>query len=46
MKENEVIFIKDDAIKMFKSKMDGHTDTSWEWCETVRIAINAIENSK
>ena len=33
----------EEAIKMLKSKMDGHTDTSWEWTETVRIAINAIE---
>lgn len=31
------------AIKMLKSKMDGHTDTSYEWCECVRMAIKALE---
>jgi hypothetical protein len=31
------------AIKMLKSKMDGHTDTSYEWTETVRMAIKALE---
>lgn len=33
----------EDAIKILKSKMDGHTDTSYEWAETVRMAIKAIE---
>ena len=33
----------EDAIKMLKSKMDGHTDTSYEWAETVRMAIKALE---
>ena len=28
---------------MLKSKMDGHTDTSYEWVETVRMAIKALE---
>lgn len=32
-----------EAIKMLKSKMDGHTDMSYEWVETVRLAINALE---
>lgn len=32
-----------EAIKMLKSKMDGHTDTSYEWAETVRLAIKALE---
>ena len=34
---------KEEAIKMLKSKMDGHTDTSYEWAETVRMAIKALE---
>ena len=33
----------EEAIKMLKSKMDGHTDTSYEWAETVRMAIKALE---
>ena len=33
----------EEAIKMLKSKLDGHTDTSWEWTETVRMAIKALE---
>ena len=31
------------AIEMLKSKMDGNTDTSYEWCETVRTAIQALQ---
>ena len=31
------------AIKMLKSKMDGHMDTSYEWAETVRMAIKALK---
>ena len=31
------------AIKMLKSKMYGNTDTSYEWAETVRMAIKALE---
>lgn len=34
---------REDAIKILKSKMDGHTDTSYEWAETVRMAIVALE---
>ena len=34
---------REEAIKMLKSKMDGHTDTSYEWCECVRMAIKALE---
>jgi hypothetical protein len=45
-KEKMDKFTKDDAIKTLKSKMDGHTDTSWEWTETVRMAINALEEQK
>ena len=36
----------DVAIKMLKSKMDGHTDTSYEWAETVRLAIKALEQQR
>ena len=32
-----------DAIQMLKSKIDGSVDTSYEWCECVRLAINALE---
>lgn len=35
----------EEAIKMLKSKMDGHTDTSYEWAETVRMAIKALEQT-
>lgn len=41
--EDAIEFSKEDAIKMLKSKMDGHTDTSYEWAETVRMAIKALE---
>lgn len=34
---------KQDAIKMLKSKMDGSVDTSYEWCETIRMAIEALK---
>jgi hypothetical protein len=43
--EKDKEFTKDDAINMLKSKMDGHTDTSWEWAETVRMAIVALETN-
>lgn len=33
----------EEAIKMLKSKMDGNTDTSYKWAETVRMAILALE---
>ena len=35
----------EEAIKILKSKMDGHTDTSYEWVETVRMAIKALEQT-
>ena len=35
-----------EAIKILKSKLDGHTDTSWEWCETVRMAIRSLESDR
>lgn len=41
--EDAIEFSEKDAIKMLKSKMDGHTDTSYEWAETVRMAIKALE---
>ena len=34
---------REEAIKMLKSKMDGNTDTSYEWAETVRMAIKALK---
>lgn len=34
------------AIEMLKSKMDGNTDTSYEWCATVRIAIQALQEKQ
>jgi len=34
---------REEAIKNLKSKMDGRVDTSWEWCETIRMAIKALE---
>lgn len=34
---------REEAIKILKSKMDGHTDTSYDWAETVRMAIKALE---
>ena len=37
---------RENAIEMLKSKMDGHTDTSYEWAETVRMAIKALEQQK
>lgn len=33
----------EEAIKMLKSKLDGSVDTSYEWVETVRLAIKALE---
>lgn len=32
-----------EAIKYLKSKLDGKTDSSWEWTEVVRLSINALE---
>ena len=34
---------REEAIKMLKSKLDGNTDTSYEWAETVRMAIQALD---
>lgn len=36
----------EEAIKMLKRKMDGHTDTSYEWAETVRMSIEALEDHR
>jgi hypothetical protein len=33
----------EEAINMLKSKMDGNVDTSYEWVETIRLAIKALE---
>lgn len=33
-----------EAIAILKSKMDGSVDTSYEWAETVRMAIEALSN--
>ncbi|MBR1673596.1 MAG: hypothetical protein IJ703_01395 [Eubacterium sp.] len=33
------------AIENLKSKMDGSVDTSYEWAETIRIAIEAIRRT-
>ncbi len=35
-----------EAIKYLKSKLDGKTDSSWEWTEVVRLAINALEKAE
>lgn len=34
---------REEAIAMLKSKMDGSVDTSYEWTETVRMAIEALQ---
>jgi predicted nucleic acid-binding Zn-ribbon protein len=44
--EDAIEFSEEDAIKMLKSKMDGHTDTSYEWAETVRMSIKALEQEQ
>lgn len=36
---------REEAIEMLKSKLDGHTDTSYEWTETVRMAVQALEQT-
>lgn len=33
----------EEAIKILKSKLDGSVDTSWEWTEAVRMAIEALK---
>lgn len=35
---------REEAIAMLKSKMDGSVDTSYEWAETVRMAIEALQD--
>lgn len=35
-----------EAINLLKSKLDGKTDTSWEWTEAIRQAIEAIEETE
>lgn len=35
---------REEAIAMLKSKMDGSVDTSYEWAETVRMAIEALSD--
>lgn len=37
---------REEAIKILKSKMDGSVDTSYEWAETVRMAIEALNCSE
>ena len=37
---------REEAIKMLKSKMDGTVDTSYEWAETVRMAIEALHKTE
>lgn len=34
---------RQEAIKILKSKMDGSVDTSYEWAEAVRMAIEALK---
>ena len=34
-----------EAIQMLKSKLDGTVDTSYKWCECVRLAISALETT-
>ena len=34
-----------EAIEMLKNKMDGSIDTSYSWCETIRLAIQALEKT-
>ena len=33
---------REEEIKILKSKMDGSVDNSYEWAETVRMAIEAL----
>ena len=35
-----------EAIEMLVSKLDGNTDTSYEWTECVRLAVNALEKEE
>ena len=34
---------REEAIEILKSKMDGSVDTSYEWAEAVRMAIEALK---
>lgn len=34
---------REEAIAMLKSKMDGSVDTSYEWAEALRMAIEALK---
>ena len=36
----------DEAIEILKSKMDGSVDTSYEWCEAIRLAVKALEEQE
>lgn len=40
--EDRVTMTREKAINILKSKMDGSVDTSYEWCETLRMAIKAL----
>ena len=35
---------REEAIAMLKSKMDGSVDTSYEWAETIRMAIEELQD--
>lgn len=35
-----------EAINLLKSKLDGKTDTSWEWTEAIRQATEAIKETE
>ena len=37
---------REEAIKILKSKMDGTVDTSYEWAEAVRMAIEALHKTE
>ena len=43
IKKKVSLMTNEEAIKVLKSKMDGSVDTSYEWAETVRLAIKALE---
>lgn len=43
MNEEATKITNEEAIKILKNKMDGSVDTSYEWVETVRLAVNALE---
>ncbi len=37
---------REEAIKILKSKMDGSVDTSYEWAEALRMAIEALQEAE